>query len=267
MNREKAIIIGGGVGPLAGVELHRRIIENTRTDGTDQDHLSVYHLSRSSDIGDRTDYLAGRIKENPALGMFRSIELASESVQKTGSDAVVGIPCNTFHAPEIFDHLLQLIDRSSVNVQLLHLLEETFRFLEETLPRPRRIGILTTTGTRSAGLYQKGIRARGLDIVEIPEELQPQLHDAIYNIQWGLKAQTPVSVEARSLFEKYVSLLMKDGAEVIILGCTEIPLALPEGALSGIPLIDPLLALARALIREANSRKLKPRADKTGERR
>lgn len=266
MSREKAIIIGGGVGPLAGVELHRRIIENTRTDGTDQDHLSIYHLSRSSDIGDRTDYLTGRISENPAQGMFHSIELAYESVRKS-SDAVVGIPCNTFHAPEIFDHLLHLIDRSSVKVQILHLLEETFRFLQETLPRARRIGILTTTGTRRSGLYQREMRARGLEIVQIPEELQPELHDAVYNTQWGLKAQAPVSAEARRLFEKYISLLVKEDAEGIILGCTEIPLALPEGAFSGIPLVDPLLPLARALIREANSRKLKPLADIARDRR
>jgi len=31
---EKVIIIGGGVGPLAGVELHKKIIEYTLTDST-----------------------------------------------------------------------------------------------------------------------------------------------------------------------------------------------------------------------------------------
>ena len=40
--KEKIIIIGGGVGPMAGVELHKKIIENTKTSGKDQDHLQVW---------------------------------------------------------------------------------------------------------------------------------------------------------------------------------------------------------------------------------
>ena len=51
--KEKIIVIAGGVGPMAGVELHKKIIESTLTDGTDQTHIEVYHLSRSHDIQDR----------------------------------------------------------------------------------------------------------------------------------------------------------------------------------------------------------------------
>ena len=50
MSREKIIVIGGGVGPMAGVALHGKIIENTLTDGTDQSHLEVFHFSRSPSI-------------------------------------------------------------------------------------------------------------------------------------------------------------------------------------------------------------------------
>ena len=55
--KEKIIVIGGGVGPMAGVELHKRVIENTLTDGTDQSHMEVLHLSRSGDVPDRTGFL------------------------------------------------------------------------------------------------------------------------------------------------------------------------------------------------------------------
>ena len=41
---EKLIIIGGGVGPMAGVELHKKIIENTKTSGKDQEHLQLVQL-------------------------------------------------------------------------------------------------------------------------------------------------------------------------------------------------------------------------------
>lgn len=49
-------------------------------------------------------------------------------------------------------------------------------------------------------------------------------------------------------------MLASQGAQAIVLGCTEIPLALPEPVLPGtkVVLVDPVLALARALIREAD---------------
>jgi len=43
-----------------------------------------------------------------------------------------------------------------------------------------------------------------------------------------------------------------------VLGCTELPLAVPEPEVDGIPIIDPSLALARALIRETYPEQLKP---------
>ena len=57
----------------------------------------------------------------------------------------------------------------------------------------------------------------------------------------------------------YASALKGMGAEAIILGCTEIPLALPEPDFEGIPLVDPVEAAARAMVTIADASKLKPR--------
>ena len=54
-----------------------------------------------------------------------------------------------------------------------------------------------------------------------------------------------------------VKFLFNKGAEVVILGCTEIPLALPESNYNGIPLIDSTAILARALILNSNPDLLK----------
>ncbi|WP_243664188.1 aspartate/glutamate racemase family protein [Rhodothermus marinus] len=40
--------------------------------------------------------------------------------------------------------------------------------------------------------------------------------------------------------------LRQKGVEAVVLGCTELPLAVPEPEVDGIPIIDPSLALARA---------------------
>jgi hypothetical protein len=59
---EKLICIGGGVGPMAGVELQRRIIQNTDSGGTDQGHIEVHHFSRAHDIADRTRFLLEEVE-------------------------------------------------------------------------------------------------------------------------------------------------------------------------------------------------------------
>ena len=58
--------IGGGVGPSAGVGLHQKIIDNTRSK-TDQGHFTVVHISRSAHIQDRTKFLLGEIETNPGM--------------------------------------------------------------------------------------------------------------------------------------------------------------------------------------------------------
>ena len=81
---------------------------------------------------------------------------------------------------------------------------------------------------------------------------------AIYDRGFGIKAYSnPVNPEAQSNLETAVKLLFNKGAEVVILGCTEIPLALPETNYNGIPLIDSTAILARALILNSNPDLLK----------
>jgi aspartate racemase len=254
--KEKIIIIGGGVGPMAGVELHKKIIENTLTDGTDQTHIEIYHLSRSHDIQDRTKFLFKQVKEDPAEGMFRTFEIAEKAVKKSGKEAIAGIPCNSFHAPKIWKRFVELMKDNDIKV--LHMIEETSKLISKIVPNVKRIGLMSTIGTRSAGFYRDIFEPLGFNLLEIPEDIQHELHDSIYNKKWGIKAVSPVSKQVRDNFEKYVHILKEDGVEAIILGCTEIPLALPKSELEGIPLIDPMFALARSLIREANPNKLKP---------
>jgi aspartate racemase len=50
--------------------------------------------------------------------------------------------------------------------------------------------------------------------------------------------------------------LAASGAEAVILGCTELPLAVTEAEIEGVRCIDPTRALARALIREAAPERL-----------
>ena len=257
MKDEKIIIIGGGVGPQAGTLLHNYIIENTLTDGTDQNHLDVYHFSRSSDIPDRTDSLENGTVEKPAIGMYKTFKIAAAAINLTQKHAVGGIPCNTFHAPEIFNKFKKMMKEFEPEIIIVNMIEETIKEILRSHPSVKKVGLMSTTGTRKTGVYSDHLQSRDIKFVEVPENIQDELHNSIYNKEWGIKAISPVDTKAKVNFERFSDYLINNGAEIIILGCTEIPLALPYKQYKGIPLINPMISLARALIREANSAKIK----------
>jgi len=255
---EKLIIIGGGVGPMAGVQLHKKIIENTKTSGKDQDHLQVWHLSRSYDIPDRTEFLTQKIKTNPAEGMARTFLLAAELLKIESCSAVGGVTCNSFHSPPIFNKFLDILIEANADIKILNMIELSGKYIKENFSGLNKIGLMSTTGTRNSLIYQQILEPLGFEIVQLPEKEQDALHDSIYNLEWGIKAISPLTKKARERFLDYAKKLTDKNVSAIILGCTEIPLALPEKEINGIPLIDPVYILARELIKSVNPDKLKP---------
>jgi aspartate racemase len=117
---------------------------------------------------------------------------------------------------------------------------------------------MSTTGTRRSRVWHELLESAGYDIVEVEESVQPELHETIYHPEWGLKAVSPASETACGRFANYADALISDGADVLVLGCTEIPLALPGLRFRNTPLVDPVLALARGMIREGDADKLRP---------
>lgn len=252
MKDEKIIGIVAGVGPYAGLDLMRKILAETVA-RTDQDHLAVAALSQPRAIADRTAYLLGQTRENPGYALARQLQtLAGMGAQ------VAGIPCNTAHAPAIFNVVRSELDRGNSKLKLLHLIEEVARFLTERHPRVKRVGILSTTGTLRARVYPDILAPLGFEPLVPPLSLQQQrIHPAIYDPVYGIKAGGG-SEKARQELLAGVRSLQEQGAEAVILGCTEIPLAIAEPVIGDTVMIDPARVLARALIREANPSKLKP---------
>ncbi len=251
--------IVGGVGPFAGLDLAAKVFDQTAA-RRDQEHLPVALLSLPHTIADRTAYLLGEVAENPACALADVIR----KLETLGATAV-GIPCNTAHAPRIFDVLLAELARTGSRVRLLHMIRETARFLAETLPGVQRVGVLSTTGTARAGIYPTVLATLGITALAPADDVQARVQAAIYDETYGIKAQSsPVTGRARAELLAAAGHLAAQGAEAVILGCTEIPLALPGRTLlslpASLPAVDPTLVLARALIRETYPDKLKPLA-------
>jgi aspartate racemase len=257
MEQKKVIGVVGGIGPYAGIDLVKKIFDQTLAT-KDQDHLPVILMSLSADIEDRTAFLLGQSDRNPAYAIIEVLKKLSAA-----GATVAGIPCNTAHAARIFDLVQEHTRQHLPALKLLHMIEETVTSIKDRYPHRKRLGLLATTGTVRSGVYQQVLSRSGYDVITPDEETQnDKVHASIYDSAYGIKAiANPVAERARTQLLEAARSLIRQGAEAIILGCTEIPLALPEHSLDGVPLIDPTLILARALIRETFPHKLKPLPD------
>lgn len=244
--------IVGGVGPYAGIDLLKKIYDNTIAN-SDQEHLDTVLLSMPSSINDRTEYLQNTKIDNPANALATLLL----KLEKMGA-TVAGIPCNTAHVKEIFDVILQKINNENSNIKVLNMIQETILFLNQNYPYIIRVGVLSTTGTYKSGVYSDALMHNNyeaiLPTIEIQEEL---IHPAIYNSTFGIKSQSnPVHPKAIENLLQGISYLKKKGAQAVILGCTEIPLAIPQKEIDGVVTIDPTNVLARALIKNYSPNKL-----------
>jgi len=243
----------GGLGPYAGIDLVRKIFDQTIAT-IDQEHLSVALLSISEEVTDRTDFLLGKSKINPAYAIYEAIK----KFELLGVE-VVGIPCNTSHSPLIFNLIQGKIVKDQSKIKVLNMVKEVGEFIVNYYPTSKNIGVLSTTGTYRAGVYGDFLQKFGLQAV-IPNEEEQNLlvHQAIYHPEHGIKAKSnPVSRRAKQNLLEAIEILKQKGAEMVVFGCTELALALPEKVIFGLPIVDSNLVLARALIREVEPEKLR----------
>ncbi len=252
MNKEKTIGIVGGVGPYAGIDLAGKIFDQTIAK-SDQEHLSVILLSFPKDIEERTLFLLGKTTTNPAHAIFKIIR----RLEETGA-FVVGIPCNTAHAPQIFDVIIEKLTKVNSKIKIVNMIDEVAIFIRENYPQIRNVGLLSTTGTYKTKIYNSILEPKGINVILPGEALQNSINMAIYDPVYGIKAQSsPVTEVAKSKLTEAIKYLQNKGAEAIILGCSEIPLAITDNKIGETLMIDPTLVLARALIRLVNPDKLK----------
>ena len=246
--------IVGGVGPYAGLDLMRKVFDQTLAGG-DQEHVDALLFSLPSGIADRTEFLEGRVEQNPG------VELAEVLIRMEQAGATVsGIPCNTAHAELIFELIMETLSARGSRIRLLHMVDETAKAIDQMHPGLKRIGVLSTTGTYNNGIYKAALAGAGKDVIRPSLEMQEKLiHPAIYDPVFGIKsASNPIHSHAMENLQEGFRALNQKGAEAVVLGCTEISLAFPGREAEGLAIVDPTILLARALIREAFPEKLKP---------
>ncbi len=227
---EKVVGVIGGMGPEATADLFLKVVQETDAD-SDQQHLDVVIVSDPS-VPDRSAALAG-VGEDPLPVIVRT----ARRCIMAGADFLI-MPCNTAHY-----FYRDLCDR--VEVPVLHMMDEVAKYLLREHPAVQTVGLMATDGTVSSGLYQDAFATRDLTVLVPKESDQKTVMDGIYG-EAGVKAGC--SEQAGERFREVALELIERGAEVIIAGCTEIPLALKQSDLCGALLVDPTRILARAAV-------------------
>lgn len=246
--------IVSGAGPLAGFDVARKIIEETVA-VTDQEHLPVLVFSVPEEIPDRSSFLLGQIPDNPGhpIGeLFLRLERAGATV--------AAIACNTAHADPIFDKVRSQLQAAGSALRVVNIIENTVNEIRARFdPSSTKVGVLGTDGTHKLRLYSDPLRAAGYTVLSPDDEEQKLVHGSICNVEYGVKAcSSPVDPRAVRDLEEIMDSLIAQGADVIVLGCTELPLAITAGEYRGVPLIDANRLLARRLITDFAPGKLRP---------
>lgn len=225
---DKVLGVLGGMGPLASAQFMVRLTQLTPAD-RDQDHVPAI-LWSDPRVPDRT---VG--EPTGAADPLPWLKRGIDGLQRAGCSAIA-IPCNTVH--RWYDAM-----RDAASVPILHIVDAAATDLRRIGAAPGRIGVMATQAALDMRLYQDRLGAQGWDcIVPSPREMEQQISPAIRLVKLNRtdEARAPIAAAMRSLAER--------GAGAIVLGCTEIPLALQAGPPPALPIVDTIDALARAAI-------------------
>jgi aspartate racemase len=227
---DRMIGIFGGMGPEATANLYGEIVRLTPAK-KDQDHLPTLIYSRPQ-VPDRSACIKSGSRE-----IVPYLVEAVRRLERGGASFIV-IPCNTVH----YYHADM---QKAVRIPVLNMIEETVDAVKREHPAARTVGLLATNGTVQSRLYEDAFARRGLKVILPAEQVQQCcVMDAVYSI----KAGGSRAEQARLLTSAGDGLVAR-GADVLVLGCTEIPLAF-DSKRARAPVVNATQVLARAAIRE-----------------
>lgn len=233
---KKTIGILGGMGPEATAYFYGLIVKHTRADA-DQEHIKTVIYS-NPEIPPRTDAILGK-GPSPAPLLVEGFRRLKDA----GADFVV-MPCVTAHYfyPEIKDQ---------VRIPIISLLDEAVKWAKAEVPGLRKAGLLAATGTLESRLFHDIFNSAGIDVIHPEPDEQDQVMAAIFGSR-GIKAGF-LSGFSKETLVNTAKVLVARGADAIIAGCTEVPLALKQRDIP-VPLIEPMQTAAQACIIEAGYR-------------
>ena len=226
---KKTIGIIGGMGPMATVDLFRRLVGHTDAQ-TDAEHIHII-IDNYPQIPDRTKAILSGDDS-----VVRYLAESGKRLEQAGAELLL-IPCNTSHY--FYDALCK-----ELNVPVIHMIRECAKKVLSL--GYSKVALLATDGVVFSGIYSSVFTEYGIDVLTPSPEGQKKVMRLIYDeVKAGKQPHSEV-------LDAELDDLTKKGAQAFILGCTELPLAFGEDTPR--TFVDPTAVLTEVAIVSAGYR-------------
>lgn len=231
----KMLGILGGMGPSASVSVYGKIIDLAQEvygaeQDTDYPPMMIYNLPLAG--FDETGFVDVELVRKQLVGGVKRLEDA-------GSDFII-IACNTVHY--FYDDM-----QKAVNIPIINLLGKAVARANES--GFKKIGLLSSESTKKLNLYEDIAKKNDIEIIVTTNEEQELTNDVILSVMSGIEGEKEISI-----LKKIIDRMASEGAEAIVLGCTELPIALNEKDIAPLPLFDTISIAAEEVLKNAYER-------------
>ena len=244
----------GGMGTQAGLDFCNKLAILYRGK-IDQEYplFLLYNKSnipgRPESIGIQTGNLSNRSNnkksEKKYLSVLKSLVTGCQILKKSRCKFIV-IPCNTAHY--WYDDL-----RKKINLPIINMPKEVFNQTKKKCKKKSSIGLLATEGTLKTGVYNKFFD-KDYNLIFPNSIIQKKsVNQAIKLVKMGNVKK------ANQIINPAIKYLIKKKCKKIILGCTELPIAIfayksIKTIKSSKLFLDPNLILANAAMKKYKHR-------------
>ncbi len=209
MNRPKVIGILGGMGPAASAETYRQVVHlcQRQFNATEDDEfpeIVVYSLPLRG-----FDYRGFSVQQEK--NVLRQLVTALRKLETMNVEVIL-IDCNTVH---VFYPLMQ----EQVRAKIINLVETTIEYCRQK--GVRKVGVLCSNTSKRLHLYDQPLTNVGIESLELQPKEQKQVDKAILAVMGGKESYVHHE-QLNTIMER----LFDQGADAIIIGCTEISLLL-----------------------------------------
>lgn len=192
------------MGPLATVDFIAKVISATEA-GCEQDHLRML-VDHNPGVPNRHAAIPGQTE---SIG--RELADMATGLERAGADFVV-MACNTahFYATEI---------ARALSIPFINLIDEVVMEIQQVFPAVRCVAVMAADGCLDARLYQDALKRNDYQVLTWDQSERERFMALLYRVKAGERG-TLVEHE----FAELANSLVDKGAEILIDGCTEIPL-------------------------------------------
>ena len=211
----------GGMGTQAGLDFCNKLAMLNR--GKIDQEYPLFMLYNKSNIPGRPESIGVQTRIFSALPrkaknitkynkVLKSLLEGCRSLEKSGCKFIV-IPCNTAHY--WYDDL-----KKKINIPIINMPKEVFLHTKKICKRNTKIGLLATEGTLKTKIYEK-LFNNEYELIKPHDDLQVKsVNKTIKHIKMG-----NIKLAEKSI-KPAINYLIKSRCKKIILGCTELPIAI-----------------------------------------